>query len=94
MPIPEAETKLTIKQLRKARRDAFFKMNVDLGKSVKDMLAVVEADKLEEILTAYISIMSHEKGEEDTIEVDVYVMQQMAFLASLSMSRILCDRYK
>jgi len=82
-----------MKQQKKARRDAFYKINVDLNLSVSSMLSKVEADKIEEILTAYISLMSH-KTEEKVIEVEVEVMQQMAMLASLSLSRIISDRYK
>jgi len=69
-------------------------MNVDLSKSIKAMLAEVEAGKMEEILTAYLSIISQEKGEEDTMEINIDIVKQMSFLASLSLSRIICDRYK
>ena len=93
--IPVATEKLTIKQQRAARRDAFYRLNVDLNKSVKGLIGSLGADQMEEILTAYMTLMSKEAPEgEAVIEVDVKVMQQMALLASQSLSRQLIDRYK
>lgn len=93
--IPVATEKLTIKQQRASRRDAFFKLNVDLNGSVKSLLKALDAKQMEEILTAYMSIMSQEAPEgEATMEVDVKIMQQMALLASQSLSRQIVNRYK
>lgn len=95
MSIPEAKEKLTIKEQKKARRNAFFKLSVDLSKSVKSYTGKMDAQMMEDTLQAYVQMMGLEpKDGEDTVEVDIAVVRQMAMFAGLSLSRQLTERYK
>ncbi len=85
--------KPTVTQQRKSGRDAFFKLNVELNKSTDEMIRQLPVDKLEDILTAYMTILGTD-SQDETIEVGTDVMRQMALLASMSLSRLVCARYK
>ena len=94
-PIPVAENKLTVKEQNKARREAFFKLNVDLNRSVKSLIRALDAKQMEDILTAYMDLMGREAPEgENDISIDIRIVQQMALLASHSLSRQIVERYK
>lgn len=68
---------------------------MDLTKSVKNMFGPLEPEQMEEVLAAYMSLMSHERKEgEDTVEINIDVVQQMAILASQSLAAQLVRRYK
>ena len=94
MSIPVAEDKLTLSQKKKARRDAFFKLKVDLGKSIDSLTAQLDADQLEKILEAYVQMLRLAPNkEEPTTEVDIDVMRQMSLFAASSLSNVLVRRY-
>lgn len=94
-PIPVAKDKLNIKQQRRARRDAFYKLGVDMSKSAKSYVKSVEPDRLESMLEAYAQMMATDpKKEEKTVEVEIEVMRQMSLFAICTLSRLLADRYK
>ncbi len=94
MSIPQAEEKLTIKQQKKARRDAFYKLNVDLAGSVKSLTSKLDADQMEKILEAYVQMLRLAPNEDQpTIEVEVDVMRQMSLFAATALSNALVKRY-
>ena len=88
-----AENKLTKSQAKKANRDRLYKINTDMMTSIKKMLAPVDSKNLQEILAAYMSILVQKDQEED-VSVDPGTLQQLACLASVTLSRILMERYK
>lgn len=88
-------TKLTPTEQKKARRDAFFALNVDLARSVKSVTKEVETEKLENTLTAYMSLFGDQEEEKpETIEVNTDILQQMALMAGMALSRIIVERHK
>jgi hypothetical protein len=94
MSIPVAEEKLTIKQQKKARRDAFYKLKVDLAGSVKSLTNQMDADQLEKILEAYVQMLRLAPNkDEPTTEVEVDVMRQMSLFAATTLSNVLIKRY-
>ena len=93
--IPKAKERLTIKEQRKARRDAFFNLTLDLTKSVKSYTGEMDAQMMEDTLQAYVQMMGLEPKEgEETVEIDIAIVRQMAMFAGHSLSRQLTERYK
>lgn len=93
--IPEATNSLTMKQSKKARRDAFYKLNVDLNSGVKTMLKKIDAKATEDILTAYVQMMGLQpNADESTVEIDIEIARQMSMFAALALSRLLMEKYK
>jgi hypothetical protein len=93
IPPPTAEKKLTKKEAQVANRKRLYKINTDFATSAKHMLAQVHVKDLQETLAAYMSIVTQPTQEED-IEVAPQTLQQMALFASVTLSRIIMERYK
>ena len=94
-PIPVAKNKLNVRQQKKARRDAFYKLGIDMNKSAKSYVKDLDSGQLESILEAYATMMKTDpEKEEKTVEVDINIMRQMSLFAICTLSRILVERYK
>lgn len=70
-----------------------FSINVDLTRSVKQMMAPVPEESMSEIMSAYMSILAQPDCDED-IPVDPKTLQQMALLACVTLSRVIMERHK
>jgi len=94
MKPPTVATKLTRAQKNKAKSDAFFKMNVDLTKNLREGMMEVETDQLEATLNAYLSLMNPPEDSGETVEVQTEVLQQMSLFACKTLTHILTERYR
>jgi hypothetical protein len=84
---------MTPSQQKKAHRDAIYKLNLDMTKTVKDGLKNATDDELQSLIAGFMQLMTPAEGvEEVTLPVDA--IQQMAVFASQCISRQLLERQK
>lgn len=70
-----------------------YRLNVDMTKATKKLLGPVSNESLQEVMAAYMSILVQGDQEEE-VSVDPGTLQQMACLASVTLSRVIMERYK
>lgn len=92
--MPTAQNKLTPKQMRKAKADAYYRMNVDLTRNLKEGMREVPIEKLEETLNAYLSLMTPPDDAQETVEVQKEILQQMSLFAAKTLTHILTERFR
>lgn len=83
----------TKKERKRIARDKMYQLNVDMNKAAKSMLASVTNESLQKIMAAHMSILV-QKDQGDSVSIEQGTLQQMACLASVTLSRILMERFK
>lgn len=86
--------KLTPKQMRKAKADAYYRMNVDLTRDLKKGLQEVDVKNLEGTLNSYLALMNPPEDAQETMEVQTEVLRQMSLFAVKTLTHILVERLR
>ena len=84
---------MTKKEMRRAIRDKYYSLNLDLTKSVKSMFREVEDESAGNVFAALMAVLANENPGEEAISVAPDTLQQMALLAAQSLSRHIMERY-
>lgn len=96
----ENQTPAPIEVSAKKRAEDFYGLNVKLTNLCKVRFRGAPIEALEETLGAYLGLVQQQapevkEGEDPpTIEVSTQIMQQMALLAGVTLSRLIQEKYK
>lgn len=78
----------------RALRDQYYRLNVDLTTSVKNMIKDADEQALGNIFSGYMALLAKKDPGEEAIPVDPHVLQTMAAFAAQALSRQLMERYQ
>ena len=87
------EVLMTKKEMKRAIRDKYFSLNLDLTRSVKSMFRKVEDDSMGNVFAALMAILANDDPGDEAVSVAPETLQQMALLAAQSLSRHIMERH-
>jgi len=91
------EMMYTFEDKRLSPRDLIQKVrkyNVQMNGLAKRGVGEMHTGNIENLLENFSMLMSGDYGEEKTIQMPVEVVREIALFAAVTLSRLLCDRYK
>lgn len=92
--IPEAQNKKTLKEIRKAKRSAYYRLRTDLNGKIEALFPDLDEEALENMLKSYMTMMTLKPEEgDDSVEMNITIVQQMALLCAQQMVVQLVKRY-